>query len=57
MAKVRVRKGFQVCHDGEVFHSEDTIDVPEAVAQRWLAEGWASEVAPQKSAPSKGGHR
>ncbi|MEE2852707.1 MAG: hypothetical protein VX424_08665 [Actinomycetota bacterium] len=53
MAKVRVAQGFQCVHDGEVFDSGDTADVPDAVAQRWVAEGWASGAAPK----SKGSHR
>ncbi|BBZ74157.1 hypothetical protein [Mycobacterium paraseoulense] len=53
MAKVEVRQEFQCVHEGEVFDSGDTADVPEAVAQRWLTEGWASEVAQQERSPKR----
>lgn len=38
--KVTVTQGIRVCHDGAVRHGGQSLDVPEDVAQQWIAWGW-----------------
>lgn len=41
--KVTVTQGIQVVHDGQVYLNGASADVPDALGQRWIRNGWASE--------------
>ncbi len=47
---VRVVAPYQVCDAGVVYGPGVLVDVPDDLAQRWIAAGWVELVPPKPSA-------
>ena len=56
MTSVTVNEPYQVVHEETVYTPGQTADVPDDLAEKWIAAGWVSEAKEKratKAAPSK----
>lgn len=49
--KVKVTGRFSVAHEGKRYAKDDTVTVPELVADEWLRAGWVERVTTTAAKP------
>lgn len=53
MVKVVVRAPVQVSHQGKIYESGQTVEVPKALAQFWIRSEWVDEVTEPETSATK----
>ena len=53
MTAVTVVAPFVVFHDGNRHEPGETVEVPDATARDWYANGWVEKPKPAKAAPAR----